>query len=112
MKSTKTKSKTAPLHIGARMDGGDAFIRDPGSGPAHTKDDLAENLAEQFLSAATSAEEVTPDALDQEVPEESGGPFVVTSGSTEFARDTDASNIPGADREPFPSPMRAGKRQT
>lgn len=110
MKSTKTKSKTA--HHSERMDGGDAFIRDPGSGPAHTKDDLAENLAEQFLTAATSAEEVTPDVLDEEVPEESGGPFVVTSGSTEFARDTDASNIPGADREPFPSPMRAGKRQT
>lgn len=112
MKPTKTKTKTAPLHVGERMDDGNAFIRDPGSGPAHTRDDLAENLAEQFLSSATSAEDVAPDELDQEVPEESGGPFVETSGSTEFARHTDASNIAGANREPFPSPMRAGKRQT
>jgi len=112
MKPAKTKTKTAPLHVGERMDDGNAFIRDPESGPAHTRDDLAENLAEQFLSSATSAEDVAPDELDREVPEESGGPFVETSGSTEFARNTDASNIPGANREPFPSPMRAGKRQT
>nr|MBK7069667.1 hypothetical protein [Deltaproteobacteria bacterium] len=50
MKPAKTtKTKTAPLHVGERMDDGNAFIRDPGSGPAHTRDDLAENLAEQFL---------------------------------------------------------------
>lgn len=110
MKSPKTK--TPALHVGPRMDDGDAFIRDPGNGPARTRDDLAENLAEQFLTSATSAEETGQEDLDREVPEESGGPFVETSGSQEFARDSDASNIRGADREPFPSPMRAGKRQT
>ena len=109
MKSAKTK--TAPLHVGRRMDDGNAFIRDPGSGPARTRDDLAENLAEQFLTSATSAEESAPDDFDREVPEDSGGPFVETTGRKEFARDDEAPNIPGADREPFPSPMRAGKRQ-
>ena len=31
-----------------------------------------------------------------------GGPFVETSGNTEFAGGTDESNIPEATREPFP----------
>lgn len=105
------KAKTAELHTGPRMDDGNAFIRDPGSGPARTKDDLAENLAEQFITSATSAEESSLEEFDREVPEESGGPFIETSGSKEYARDSEAPNIPGADREPFPSPMRAGKRQ-
>ena len=105
------RTKTAPLHIGGRMDDGNAFIRDPGSGPAHSRDSLAENLAEQFLTSATSAEESAPDEFEREVPEDSGGPFVETSGSKEFARDDEAPNIPGAEREPFPSPMRAGRHQ-
>lgn len=109
---TSARKKTPELHTGGRMDDGNAFIRDPGSGPARTRDDLAENLAEQFLTSATSAEETAQEDLDREVPEEEGGPFVVTTGATEFARDSEAPNIKGADREPFPSPMRAGKRQT
>ena len=104
------KNKTAPLHVGARMDDGNAFLRDPGSGPAHTRDALAENLAEQFLTSATSAEDATPEAMDREVPEDSGGPFVETTGAREFARDSEAPNIPGAERAAFPSPMRATKK--
>lgn len=110
MKPAKTKAP--PMNVGRRMDDGNAFIPDPGSGPARTKDDLAENLAEQFLTSATSAEETTPDEMDREVPEDSGGPFVETSGAKEFARDSEVPNIPEAGREPFPSPMRAGRSQT
>lgn len=105
-----TRTRTPELHIGGRMDDGNAFIRDPGSGRARTRDALAENLAEQFLQSATSAEEVGQEEFDREVPEESGGPFVRSSGSKEYARTSEAPNIPDAEREPFPSPMRAGRR--
>ena len=36
------------------------------------------------------------------VDEETGGPFVETSGAIEFAEGTDASNPEDAKREPFP----------
>ncbi len=58
---------------------------DPGEGPARMKDDLAEELAEEFLTSATSAEESLTDALDRELTEEMGGPFVFSSGKQEFA---------------------------
>ena len=44
-----------------------------------------------------------PEAFNQVVPEESGGPFVETSAGTEFAGGTDESNIEEATREPFPT---------
>lgn len=87
-----------------RPDSGDAFFRDPGEGPARVKDDLAEELAEEFLRSATSAEESLPDALEVEVPEELGGPFVPSSGKQEFAKGTDASNPRSARKEAFPTP--------
>ena len=39
----------------------------------------------------------------QIVPEESGGPFVETAGSTEFGYDVEASNPKGTKPEPFPT---------
>jgi len=90
-----------------RADDADAFLPDPEGGPARAGDDLAQELAEEFLMSATSGEYVGEDVLDQEVPEESGGPFVVHSARHEFARDVDASNPPDASREALPSPMRA-----
>jgi hypothetical protein len=90
-----------------RADDADAFLPDPEDGPARTRDDLAQELAEDFLRSATSGEYVSEDALDQEVPEESGGPFVVHSARYEFAMDVDASNPADAAREPLPTPMRA-----
>jgi hypothetical protein len=98
-----TKHKAHPAHHG-RPDSGDAFFPDPGEGPAHTKDDLAEELAEGFLTSATSAEESLPDVLEGEVPEEMGGPFVPTTGKQEFAKGVDASNPRGAKKEAFPTP--------
>jgi|SRR5882672_4293989 len=67
-----------------------------------TKDDLAEGLGEEFVEEVTSGENEGADLQDQEVTEERGGPFVVTTGETEFADGTDASNPKDAKREPFP----------
>lgn len=100
-KATKHKHSAPAKH--GRPDSGDAFLPDPGEGPAHVKDDLAEELAEEFLHSATSAEESLPEALDSEVPEDLGGPFVPSSGKQEFAKGTDPSNPRGARKEAFPT---------
>jgi hypothetical protein len=73
-------------------------------GAAH--DDLAEELGEEFVESATSGEQAAEDMRDEEVPEESGGPFVETSGNSEFAYGTDASNPKDAERDPFPTTRR------
>lgn len=69
---------------------------------AKSKDSFAEELGEEFVEMATSGEDEKQDVFNQSVPEDAGGPFVETSGRTEFAHGTDASNIKGATREPFP----------
>ncbi len=102
-KGTKHKAPAHPTRQG-RPDSGDAFLPDPGEGPAHTKDDLAEGLAEGFLTSATSAEDSLPETFDNELPEELGGPFVPSSGKQEFAKGTDPSNPRGAKKEAFPTP--------
>lgn len=66
-------------------------------------DDLAENLGEEFVASATSGENQEEDVLDQEVPEERGGPFVESTAGAEFGWGTDASNPKDAKREPFPT---------
>jgi hypothetical protein len=70
---------------------------------SRTDDDLAEELGEEFIAGATSGEAEGQDTRNQAVPEERGGPFVLSSGGTEFAGGTDASNPKGAKREPFPT---------
>jgi len=69
---------------------------------ARSADSLAERLGEEAVEAATRGGEEAEDRFDQVVPEENGGPFVETSPEVEFAAGTDASNIRGATREPFP----------
>ena len=86
-----------------RPDGGDAFFADPGGGRARVSDDLAEELAEDYLASATSGEEQGEETHEREVEEESGGPFVETTSGEEFAAGTDASNPADAERAPFPS---------
>lgn len=71
-------------------------------GGARSKDALSEQLGEDVVEKATSGEDEGEDVFNQSVPEDAGGPFVETSGDTEFAPGTDASNIKGATREPFP----------
>jgi hypothetical protein len=75
----------------------DAFVESTG-----TKDDLAEELGEAAVANMTSGEDQLGKDLEAEVDEDNGGPFVETSGNTEFAGGTDESNIPEATREPFP----------
>ena len=59
-----------------RTDDGNAFLRDPGSGPARVDDDLAELAAEEFIASALCGEEVTYDDRDRVEPEEYGGPYL------------------------------------
>jgi hypothetical protein len=99
------KSKHAKAGHSTRPDGGDAFFPDPaggGGGPSRAPDDLAEELAEDFLASATSGEEQGIETHEREVEEEEGGPFVMSTGKTEFADGTDASNPSDAERSPFP----------
>ena len=76
----------------------DSFLNRPRSSDA-----LVEELGEEVVGEATSAEHEGEDILDQEVPEERGGPFVETTGAEEFGHGIDASNPKGAKREPFPT---------
>ena len=90
-----------------RSDSGNAFLPDPLDGArARTRVDLAETLAEEYLRAATSAEDVSEDVRDEVLPEEVGGPFLEVPASEEFDRKTDASNPPDAEREPLPLAVR------
>jgi len=84
-----------------RSDDGNAFIPDPGDGPARAPDDLSEMLAEEYVEAATG-EEPAEERLDGSVPEDIGGPFIETSAAEELADDTDETNPADATREPLP----------
>ena len=101
-----TRQRPLPPSYGLhqRSDDGNAFMPDPEDGPARIRDDLAENLAEDYVQAATQGMEVEEDH-DQIVPEELGGPFVETSAAEEFALDTDEANPEDASREPLPRPV-------
>jgi hypothetical protein len=103
MKAQKKAMKAQRRH--QRPDDGNAFIPDPEGGPARTRDDLAETLAESFVLGATQDEDGEDAALDGLVPEEIGGPFVETSASAEFADGTDGSNPADAKREAMPRAM-------
>ncbi len=83
---------------GDRVDDSDAAFIDA----KKPTDDLAEELAEAAVATMTSGEDQLGTDLEAEVAEDNGGPFVETSGNTEFAGGTDESNIPEATREPFP----------
>jgi hypothetical protein len=65
-------------------------------------DQLGEALAEAALERATGGDDPEEALRDQDVDEDEGGPFVITTGSTEFAHGTDESNPPDAFREPLP----------
>ena len=70
--------------------------------PSAPSDELAEQLGEEVVTTATTGEDENEDRFNAEVPEDRGGPFVVTSGGDEFADDVDESNPADATREPFP----------
>jgi len=79
-----------------------AFVEGP-----MAPDDLAEELGENFIESATTGEGQESERREQTTPEESGGPFVPSSGSEEYALGTDESNIAEATREPFPKTSKA-----
>jgi hypothetical protein len=70
---------------------------------SRSKDTQVEELGEEFVQQATSGEYEAEDRENETVTEERGGPFVPTSGGTEFAEGTDPSNPDTATREPFPT---------
>lgn len=51
--------------------------------PGAREDDLAEELGEESVEAATSGQSPAEDNLNEEVPEERGGPFVETTVEAE-----------------------------
>jgi hypothetical protein len=102
------KAVRAMSHRHGRSDGGDAFIPDPGSGPARVKDDLAQMLAEELIGSATSGEEQGEEAFEEVVPEEDGGPFLMSPAIREFARGADASNPKDAEPAAFPTAIGGG----
>ena len=63
----------------------------------------AAEFAFEYVESVTAAQSEGQEMLDRRMEEEDGGPFVETSGQTEFATDSDAPNIEGATREPFPT---------
>lgn len=67
------------------------------------KDDgFAEQLGREVVDQATTGEDEMEDVENRVEEEESGGPFVVTTGRTEFAYGPDESNPEDAEVEPFP----------
>jgi hypothetical protein len=66
MNKAKTTNTARAQQSARRSDDGNAFIPDPGEGPAHTSDDLAEILAEDFVKAATSGNDALEDDLNPE----------------------------------------------
>jgi hypothetical protein len=88
---------------GPRRDSADAFFPEPGEGPASAPDDWAEELAEEFLTSATTGQGQGEEGHEQFVEEEIGGPFILTA-RREFAHGEHASSVPGAEREPYPTP--------
>ncbi|MCG8554520.1 MAG: hypothetical protein MJD61_04415 [Proteobacteria bacterium] len=87
-----------------------AFLADPRDGPAAASDDagvsddLAELLAQQVLVAATSGGYVVQDALNADVDEDAGGPFVETGSRAQFARHTERDDASDSEAEPAPFP--------
>jgi hypothetical protein len=51
--------------------------------PEAREDDLAEELGEESVEAATSGQSPAEENLNEEVPEETGGPFVETTTDEE-----------------------------
>ena len=100
----KKPATSVPPVRARRSDDADAFIRDRDNadGPSRSSDDLAEVLGEDFLESATRGNEVFEEELDRSLPDEIGGPFVVTRAGQELVDDVDESNPIDAEPEALP----------
>lgn len=95
--------------VRGRSDDADAFIRHPDSGRrVKSRDALAVTLGQEFVTAATTGEDVADEDLEQEVPEDVGGPFLESDASREFDPHADESNPVGATKEALPTAMGSG----
>jgi|GEM_PF-2615688 len=63
-------------------------------------DALAEELGEEFVQNVNGANDAASENREETSIEERGGPFVYTTGATEFADRVDGANLPYATREP------------
>jgi hypothetical protein len=79
----RATAKPAGVNRG-RRDGSSAFVADPSEGKAWAPDQLAEALAESYVSAATSGEQHADQTLDDFVDEELGGPFLQEDGDVDL----------------------------
>jgi hypothetical protein len=77
----------------------------------NTDDDLAEELAEQAVSAMTTGGDTWMESMDKTVDEEEGGPFVETRASREFARGAE-HEVDGFLREALPTTRSGVKGRT
>jgi hypothetical protein len=66
-------------------------------------DAMGTEMAQAFVENATGADDAYREHRDEQTVEELGGPFLITTGATEFAPGTDASNPIDALREAFPT---------
>jgi hypothetical protein len=98
----RRETRPYPPPAQGRSDDANAFLPDPDGGPAKSPEDLSESLAEEFVEAATSGEDLSDERLDATVPEEVGGPFVETSAAEELGGSVDDVNPPDAEPEPLP----------
>ena len=71
----KSSKSRIPVSRHEVQDDGDAFVPDTRRG-GHMLDQETEALAEEFVAAVTSAEDVGEDARDEFITEEVGGPFL------------------------------------
>ena len=65
-------------------------------------DELGEELGETFVEGVTGSDDAAMEHRADGTQEDDGGPFVVTTGATEFAHGTDGSNPADAEREALP----------
>lgn len=80
-----------------------AFLPDPGEGPAHSEDEVAEEFAERFLNSATSDADRDDASMQEPSVEEEGGPYVTSSEAEEFGGDPDGNNPRDAEPAAFPT---------
>ena len=92
---------------GVRPDDGTAFLPDPfargRSGHVQSKDSLADELGQQYVSSVTSGEDVATEQSAARTSEELGGPFLVTSAQSEYGATVNEAHPPGGEREAVPT---------
>lgn len=92
-----------------RSDDGHAFLADPfgrvHGHRAHSRNDFADMLAQEFLASATSNEDIV-DTRDHVMFEEVGGPFSLSSPQIEFGSTVNEASPPEGDRESVPVAVR------